>query len=92
MNGKQLQSQYKEHLSDFNNWKQKKHAENFILYPKNIDYHLCINETVLSKDELNTLWIIHGYKICVLLRTATRKDIFRLYRQRCNSCQTRTVV
>ena len=34
MDGKQLQTQYKEHLSDFNNWNQKEHAEDFILYPK----------------------------------------------------------
>lgn len=51
MDGKQLQTQYKEHLSDFNNWNQKEHAEDFILYPKNIGYHLCIDETALSKGE-----------------------------------------
>ena len=45
MDGKQLQTQYKEHLSDFNNWNQKEHAEDFILYPKNIGYHLCIDES-----------------------------------------------
>ena len=49
MDGKQLQTQYKEHLSDFNNWNQKEHAEDFILYPKNIGYQLCIDETDLSK-------------------------------------------
>ena len=51
MDGKQLRTQYKEHLSDFNNWNQKEHAEDFILYPKNIGYHLCIDETALSKGE-----------------------------------------
>ena len=55
MDGKQLQNQYKEHLSDFNNWNQKDHAEDFILYPKNIGYHLCIDETALSKGELYTI-------------------------------------
>ena len=51
MDGKQLQPQYKEHLSCFNNWNQKEHAKDFILYPQNIDYHLCIDETALSKGE-----------------------------------------
>ena len=55
MDGRQLQTQYKEHLSDFNNWTQKEHAEDFILYPKNIGYHLCIDETALSKGELYTI-------------------------------------
>ncbi|WP_259329806.1 MULTISPECIES: hypothetical protein [Phocaeicola] len=55
MDGKQLQTQYKELLSDFNNWDQKEHAEDFILYPKNIGYHLCIDETALSKGELYTI-------------------------------------
>ena len=53
MDGKQLQTQYKEHLSDFNNWNQKEHAEDFILYPKNIGYHLCIDETAL-RDRKST--------------------------------------
>ena len=50
MDGKQLQTQYKDHLSDFNNWNQKEHAEDFILYPKNIGYHLCIDESRKMKE------------------------------------------
>lgn len=57
MDGKQLQSHYKDHLSDFNNWDQKEHAEEYILYPKNIGYHLCIDETALSKGDLYTILI-----------------------------------
>lgn len=49
----QLQSQYKEHLSDFQNWEQREHAEEYIL----IGYRLCINETALSKGELYTILI-----------------------------------
>ena len=49
MDGKQLQSQYKDHLSDFQNWDQRAHAQEYILYPKNMGYHLCIDETALSK-------------------------------------------
>lgn len=57
MDGKQLQSQYKDHLSDYKDWDQKKHAEDYILYPKNIGYRLCIDETALSKGELYTIII-----------------------------------
>ena len=52
MNGKQLQSQYKEHLSDYKAWEQKEHTEDYILYSKNVGYRLCIDETALSKGEL----------------------------------------
>ncbi|MTT64600.1 DDE transposase, partial [Parabacteroides merdae] len=38
MDGKQLQSQYKDHLSDFQNWDQRAHAQEYILYPKNMGY------------------------------------------------------
>ena len=54
MNGKQLQSQYKEHLSDYKAWEQKEHTEDYILYSKNVGYRLCIDETALSKGELYT--------------------------------------
>ena len=57
MDGKQLQSQYKDHLSDYKDWDQKGHAEDYILYPKNIGYRLCIDETALSKGELYTIII-----------------------------------
>lgn len=55
MDGKQLQTQYKEHLSDYPDWDQKEHAQDYILYAKNIGYRLCIDETVLSKGELYTI-------------------------------------
>lgn len=57
MDGKQLQTQYKEHLSDYQDWDQKEHADEYILYSKNIGYRLCIDETALSKGELYTILI-----------------------------------
>lgn len=55
VNGKLLQEQYKEHMSDFKNWKQRKHAQNYLLYPQNIGTHLSIDETSLSNGELYTI-------------------------------------
>lgn len=55
VDGKQLQHQYKEHLSDFNGWDQKDHAEDWMLFPDNIGPSLSIDETALSNGELYTI-------------------------------------
>ena len=57
MDGKQLQSQYKDHLSDFQNWDKRAHDKEYILYPKNIGYRLCIDEKALSKGNLYTILV-----------------------------------
>ncbi len=53
--GKQLSQQYKEHLSDFNQWEQKSHAKEWLLFPDNIGKWLSIDETALSNGELYTI-------------------------------------
>ena len=78
MDGKQLQPQYKEHLSGFNNWNQKEHAKDFILYPQNIDYHLCIDESRKVEfspleDEENT---VHEYNDIVRLEDRAEISYF----------------
>ncbi|UIR57009.1 transposase [Sphingobacterium sp. SRCM116780] len=55
VDGKQLQDQYKNHLSDFHDWDQKPHAEQWILFPENISEHLSIDETSFSNGELYTI-------------------------------------
>lgn len=55
MNGKNLQHQYKDFLSDFKVWDQKGHAEKWLLFPKNIGRRLSIDETSLSNGELYTI-------------------------------------
>src|SRR5690606_9629941 len=55
MDGKQLQDQYKNHLSDFHDWNQKPHAENWTLFPGNVSEHLSIDETSFSNGELYTI-------------------------------------
>ena len=55
VNGRRFQRQYKKKLSDFHNWKQKLHAEQYIVYPKNLGPHLTIDETALSNGELYTI-------------------------------------
>ena len=57
INGDHFGQQYKDHLSDFNNWEQKEHAEEWILFPENIGENLGIDETALSNGELYTVLI-----------------------------------
>ncbi|WP_348636626.1 transposase [Mariniflexile litorale] len=55
VDGKKLQRQYKDYLSDFKDWNQKKHAKQYLIFPENIGSHLSIDETALSKGELYTI-------------------------------------
>lgn len=50
-----MQRQYKNHLSDFNQWDQKPHAKEWLLYPENIGEYLSIDETAYTKGELYTV-------------------------------------
>lgn len=55
IDGKQLQEQYKEHISDYSGWNQKDHADNWMLFAKNMGSMLSIDETALSNGELYTI-------------------------------------
>ena len=55
INGNYFTKQYKEHLSEFNSWEQKEHAEEWLLFPKNIGENLSLDETSLSNGELYTI-------------------------------------
>ena len=55
INGKQLLRHYRHHLSAFENWDQRPHARNWLLYPQNMGTHLSIDETSLSDGELYTI-------------------------------------
>jgi len=53
--GKLLQEQYKEHVSEYSTWDQKVHASEWMLFSKNISPRLSIDETALSNGELYTI-------------------------------------
>jgi len=55
LDGKQLQQQYKHHISDYKDWDQREHADQWMIFEKNIGTHLSIDETALSNDELYTV-------------------------------------
>lgn len=53
--GDQFERQYKEHLSGYSEWKEKSHADKWLVFPKNIGANLSIDETSLSNGELYTV-------------------------------------
>ena len=55
MQSRNLDRIYKDHLSGFDDWNQKSHAENYILYPKNLGRYMSLDETSLSNGELYTI-------------------------------------
>ncbi len=55
LDGKRLQAQYKDFLSDFHGWDQKAHAEEWMLFADNIGPCLSIDETALTNGELYTI-------------------------------------
>lgn len=57
LDAKQLESQYKNHLSNYKCWNQLPHAEDWILFEKNIGAHVGLDETSLSRGELYTILI-----------------------------------
>ena len=55
MDGRQLQQQYKNYISDYKDWDQWEHASEWMLFEKKMGTHLSIDETALSNDELYTV-------------------------------------
>ena len=55
IDGNLFERQYKKHLSDYDTWEQKEHAEEWLLFPENIGTHLSIDETAFSNGELYTI-------------------------------------
>ena len=55
VNGRLLSQQYKNKTSDFKDWKNRNHAKEYLVYPKNISKFLSIDETAFSNGELYTV-------------------------------------
>ena len=49
-----MSTQYKEHFSDYRSWDQLDHAQDWLLFEKNIGESLSIDETCLSSGEVYT--------------------------------------
>jgi transposase len=55
INGDILGQQYKNYLSDYNQWDQKGHAEKWMIFPENMGANLSIDETAISNGDLYTI-------------------------------------
>ena len=55
VNGKLLEEQYRDQLSNFHQWDQLEHACDWVLFPGNIGPYISIDETSLSQGELYTV-------------------------------------
>jgi len=55
INGDHFGQQYKDHLSDYHQWGQNEHAEQWMLFPENLGPRLSLDETSLSNRELYTI-------------------------------------
>jgi len=55
VDGKRFQKQYKNHLSEFKEWDQRKHASEWLLFPENMGASLSIDETAFTNGELYTI-------------------------------------
>lgn len=69
MDGDSFERQYRNHLSEYKTWDQRGHAEEWILFPKNIGAYIGIDEVALSQGELYTVVInkeAHGRKGSVI--------------------------
>lgn len=65
VDGDLFERQYRNHLSGYLRWEQLAHAENWLLFEKNIGAYVCIDEVALSRGELYTVLInkeAHGGK------------------------------
>lgn len=86
MDGKQLQQQYKHHISNYKDWDQQEHAEDWLLYPQNMGVHLSIDETSLSNDELYTIVTNKAAKgrkgaLVAMIKGAKAEDIIEVLRK-----------
>ncbi len=55
VNGVLLEEQYRDHLSNFHDWDQLAHANDWILFEDNVGPFLSLDETALSQGELYTV-------------------------------------
>ncbi|SDM91481.1 hypothetical protein SAMN05421820_105370 [Pedobacter steynii] len=86
IDGKQLQEQYKEHISDYNGWEQKDYAAEWMLFTKNVSPYLRIDETVLSNGELYTIVTNKGAKgrkgaIVAMIKGTVAEDIISVLKK-----------
>lgn len=60
---------YRDHLSDFQSWEEKEHANDWLVFPENMGSHLSLDEVEVSNGELYTVLTNksrHGKQGCLV--------------------------
>src|SRR3989344_3256587 len=69
LNSKEFAEQYKNHLSDFKTWKEKDHADTWLVFSQNVGDHVSIDEVEVSNGDLFTILTNkdrHGKQGCLI--------------------------
>ena len=96
IDGALLERQYRNHLSGYLHWDQLTHAQDWLLFEKNIGAYVCIDEVALSRGELYTILtnkaahggkgsiiaIIKGTDVCTVSSVLLRLSRRRRYQVR----------
>ena len=68
MNGQTLRKQYKEKISDYRNWEQLEHAEEYMLFPGNFDDDItCLDTDYQTAKTMAAVLIQHNAKVFSML-------------------------
>ncbi len=80
-------------MSDYNDWSQKEHAEDFLVFPKNIGYYLSLDETAMSNGELYTIFSNKAKKgsIVGIFKGTQADDIIKIIKEKLSDEQLRMV-
>lgn len=86
INGDHFGQQYKDQLSNYSQWEQKDHAEDWMLFPDNIGKRLSIDETSLSNGELYTILtnkLAKGQKgaLVAMIKGTTAETVINVLKQ-----------
>ncbi len=84
LNGQTLRKQYKEIISDYRDWEQLKHAEEYIVFEDNLGSDLSLDETCLSNGEVYTILTnkaAHGQKgaLVAMVRGVASDTVIRAF-------------
>ena len=86
MNGQTLRKQYKEKISDYRQWEQLEHAEEYMLFPNNFGDDMSLDETCLSNGEVYTILTnkaAHGGKgaLAAMVRGVASDTVSRILKK-----------
>ena len=86
MDGKEVEREYKEEVSELENWDERGDEEEYMVYGKNMGYEVCIEERGLSKGDVYRMLINRdkgGRKGCIIgvIEGSKRDDMIGVVRK-----------